>query len=144
MDKGLIERFFESKELIEHNIRNNRPGDYKSLVVTLFESMKSSEGFYPRPYDFETKDVIENLFGSYQGSLVYVIPVGYDPSKFWVTTVDYGSCSVCDTLERIFDGYNEDVTDSQLKDYMTLCLHLVQRAKPHDVFEDLDEAKEKK
>ena len=43
--------------------------------------------------------------------------------------VGYGSCSGCDTLEGI-RHYNDDKpTEEQVRDYMTLALHIVQGMK---------------
>ena len=42
-----------------------------------------------------------------------------------MTYVDYGSCSGCDTLQSIQSFSGDKPTDSQLKDYMTLCKDLV-------------------
>lgn len=63
--------------------------------------------------------------GDYQGTLVFVIAAkGYQPYTYWATTVGYGSCSGCDTLQAI--QYDTPI-DTQLADLYTLGLHMVQR-----------------
>ena len=60
---------------------------------------------------------------------MYVIGgTGYQPRDYWYVMVYYGSCSGCDTLQAIC-GYTDKVTDSQVADYMTLALHILQGIK---------------
>ena len=42
----------------------------------------------------------------------------------------YGSCSGCDTLLGINEYEDGLPNEEQVKDYMTLCLHLIQKLKP--------------
>ena len=69
--------------------------------------------------------------GSYSGTLVYVIGEGgYEPSDYWYVKISYGSCSGCDTLQRILDDlWDEEAKEQQTQDYMTLALHVVQGLK---------------
>ena len=70
--------------------------------------------------------IVDN--GDYQGTLLFIIPQKtYQPQEFeyLITYVDYGSCSGCDTLQSIQSFSGDKPTDSQLKDYMTLCKDLV-------------------
>lgn len=70
--------------------------------------------------------IVDN--GDYQGTLLFIIPQKtYQPQEFeyLITYVDYGSCSGCDTLQSIQLFSGDKPTDSQLKDYMTLCKDLV-------------------
>ena len=46
---------------------------------------------------------------------------------YLITHTYYGSCSGCDTLQGINSYSCELPTEEQVKDYMTLALHLVQR-----------------
>ncbi len=69
---------------------------------------------------------------SYQGTLVYIVgETGCQPRTYWTTTVDYGSCSGCDTLAGI-RGYEDagcPTTEEQVNDYLALALHLVENLK---------------
>lgn len=81
--------------------------------------------------------VIDN--GEYQGTQIFLIPEEtYQPSvdNYLVTHTYYGSCSGCDTLEGIRSYDKEKPTETQVKDYMTLALHLVQRLKKLSAAED--------
>jgi len=44
-----------------------------------------------------------------------------------VTDTYYGSCSGCDTLQAISDYDDGRPSELQLKEYMALALHLVQK-----------------
>lgn len=73
--------------------------------------------------------VIDN--GDYQGTQIFLIPMEtYQPSveDYVYTNTYYGSCSGCDTLQAIQSyDYNELPNEEQIKDYMTLALHLLQK-----------------
>ena len=78
-----------------------------------------------------TKDIKEIDFGSYQGTLIFVFSNDVSQpglGETYYTSVDYGSCSGCDTLQGIScSNYTwEFPTESQVNDYMTLCLHLLE------------------
>lgn len=74
--------------------------------------------------------VIDN--GDYQGTQIFIIPSNtYQPSveDYVYTNTYYGSCSGCDTLQAI-SNYEEGFPDEeQIKDYMELSLHLLQKCK---------------
>jgi hypothetical protein len=69
-----------------------------------------------------------------------------------ITEVGYGSCTVCDTLQSIqWDDYDyedpdKEPTEGQVKDYMTLCLHLIQQMRlpywDNSYWTDKDDLKE--
>jgi len=75
--------------------------------------------------------ITEIDYGDYQGTLVYVIgQKGPQPGTHWTTSVSYGSCSGCDTLEAIRSEANgPQPTEDQMKEYRTLALHLLQKMK---------------
>ena len=73
--------------------------------------------------------VIDN--GDYQGTQIFIIPINtYQPGvdEYVYTHTYYGSCSGCDTLQAIqsWDG-DELPNEEQVKDYMELALHLLQK-----------------
>lgn len=71
--------------------------------------------------------------GYYQGTQIFIIPrLTYQPdvSDYIFTHQYYGTCSGCDILQAIQYDYEgvmmpEVPTESQVKDYMVLCQHLV-------------------
>lgn len=127
--------YMENKPKLEAKF-STHPDDYKRVVIRLVEflaEVMSESGVYEDSVpDKERVTVIDE--GDYQGLQVFVIGCGgYQPSTYWVTSEYYGSCSGCDTLEATLEsnwtegmGRSEGVSEAQLKDYMTLCLHLLQ------------------
>lgn len=95
-----------------------------SLVVT--HILNPGLTNFERGWSAENITVIDN--GDYQGTLMFLIPKDcYQPSEseYLLTFVNYGSCSVCDTLMGIQDWDDVPPTEQQLKDYMALCKDLV-------------------
>lgn len=129
----MIQKFVEAwdarKGEIETQFRANHPKDYASIVKAVV-SILGEDGEYDRP----DPDRITSIdHGDYQGTLLFIISAsGYQPSAFWFVKVSYGSCSGCDTLQAITEYSSEPPTDEQVKDYMTLALHILQGIKPMD------------
>lgn len=82
---------------------------------------------------FNVENITEIVSGGYQGILIFIIPENtpgcdFEEGYVW-TSVKYGSCSWCDTLQsiRVMEDTFGLPTKSQVKEYMTLCLHLFQK-----------------
>ena len=117
---------WESKKNDLRSVWESRhPSDYKDLVKETIRAISGATVGY-RKLDPERITEIDE--GDYQGTLVYVIgETGYQPSTYWAVLVSYGSCSGCDTLQLI-RGYGDDTpSEDQVDQYMTLCLHVVQK-----------------
>ena len=78
--------------------------------------------------------------GCYQGTLLFMMPFDtYQPAEYeyLMTYVGYGSCSGCDTLQRIqLDElyYNVNSTDDLIDSYMALCKDLVSNTiRPYNI-----------
>ena len=56
--------------------------------------------------------------------------IGGYGDNYWYVKVNYGSCSGCDTFQSIRMYSDEPLTKQEVDDYMTLCLHIVQRLHP--------------
>lgn len=125
MIQNFIDRFTTNQAAIEAKFRAAHPESYEDVVRVVVDAVKGDEYDHMDPSRIHTIDD-----GDYQGTLLFVIASsGYQPSKYWYVKVGYGSCSGCDTLQDI-RGYNDGpVTDQQLRDYMTLALHIVQGLK---------------
>lgn len=96
--------------------------NYKDLVKLSVEYILNDED---DEWDIDNITEIDN--GDYQGTLLYLIPKStYQPNEedYIMTHVGYGSCSGCDTLEGIKDGYYEDSIQI-IKEYMMLCKDIV-------------------
>ena len=62
--------------------------------------------------------------GDYQGTLVFIIAEqGYQPSGYYYTSVYYGSCSYCDTLQGVLENKDKVTRNKEL---YTLILHMFQ------------------
>lgn len=80
--------------------------------------------------DFDEPDlhrIHEINDGDYQGTLVFVVGArGYQPYKYWITKVSYGSCSGCDALQDAL-GYSEESRNDEA--LYSLALHMMQQLK---------------
>src|SRR5262245_9078197 len=123
-----VRKWEDNKEIIRQKFQVKHPDNYMEIVRTVVDCLASEDYGHPDPANIKELD-----FGDYQGCLVYIIPeTGYQPSTFWAVTVDYGSCSGCDTLEGIREYSDGVPTSVQVNDYMTLALHIVQKIKRID------------
>lgn len=129
MIKELVASWEENKHKIENSLRLNHPDNYKELVKLVITHITQDDYII----NLDPERITEINHGGYQGTLVFVIAdIGYQPSDYWYIRVSYGSCSGCDTLERIRSYDHNPPTDEQVKDYMTLALHIVQQIKKMD------------
>lgn len=124
MIQEFVQAFETHRAELEAGLRASPPTGYADLVkrvVSIFPP--NAEGEQPDP-----ERIHEINDGHYQGTLLFVIGErGYQPSVYWSVAIFYGSCSGCDTFERI-GGYGDaPPNDEQVKDYMTLMLHIVQK-----------------
>lgn len=136
MIKEFVSAWEKRKSDLENYFRKTPQGQYDSyetLVKLIFQfviNAEIAEECGSIEYDINRLHVIDD--GDYQGTLLFIIPKDmYQPSadEYVITTVSYGSCSGCDTLLKI-SGYEEGMpNEQQVKDYMTLCLHLLQHMK---------------
>jgi hypothetical protein len=130
MIKEIITQWDANKGKLEERFRSAHPESYTAIVKAIFELVISD-------YNISNMTVINN--GHYQGTQIFLIPEEtYQPSvdDYLVTHTYYGSCSGCDTLEGIRSYDDEKPTETQVKDYMMLALHLVQRLKKLSAAED--------
>ena len=98
---------------------------YRDLVAILIHYIKKDDNVYGNPSAANITVIGDDY---YQGTMVFVIPeIGYQPSRFWVTKVDYGSCSGCDTLQAALNSNNDNAIIAN--DLLTLMLHLLQQMK---------------
>jgi len=95
---------------------------YESILEITLSCMFNNLDHQPCS-DFQVND-----FGEFKGVKIFIIPevnVFDYPGKLWVTKVDYGSCSGCDTLKQLDDVKIDD----QLNGYMLIALHLIENMK---------------
>jgi len=118
-----IDEFNANKEELENIFSQKHPESYMEIVKAVVEVLHNSEGYA----SIDPNRIHEIDDGDYQGNLLYIIGADdYQPSKYWYVMVAYGSCSGCDTLQGICDYSSGPPTTGQVKDYLTLALHIVQ------------------
>lgn len=126
MIKEFVDRFMAKKSELKAVFSAGHPDNYEQVVKSVISVISNSDACnQPDPERIHSIDD-----GHYQGTLVFVIAeTGYQPSTYWYVKVDYGSCSGCDTLQAISGYSSKPPTPEQVKDYMTLALHIVQGIK---------------
>lgn len=131
MEKEIITLWEENKSKLEDYFKNTPQSGYSSytaIVEKIIELILNKGDEFEQ---YSTKiDVIDH--GDYQGTNLFIIHKDtYQPgiSDYLITHNSYGSCSGCDTLQSIHEYGDGLPNESQIKDYMTLSLHLVQRMK---------------
>lgn len=100
---------------------------FKSLIDVLLVGNEEDWSFPNK----ENTVVIDH--GHYQGTQLFIVSVlGYQPDEYFACKVSYGSCSACDTFQRIQDSESWDLkapTERQVDDYMILALQMVEGLK---------------
>lgn len=128
MIKELITLWEKNKATLRNDILANeleyRICEYFDIVDKVVKIIFNNNGESDKWQSGENITEIDN--GDYQGTLLYMIPMNsYQPSEseYALTTVYYGSCSACDSLQS---AQNESL-DVMADDIMTMALHLVQK-----------------
>ena len=129
MIKEFVEKWNKYSNNLEEYFRNTKQeeySNYEEIVRILFDEVinKGEED------TFDTKNILVIDDGNYQGTQIFVLHKDtYQPNieDYVYTNTYYGSCSGCDTLLRIssYDGGMPD--ENQIKEYMMLALHLLQK-----------------
>ena len=123
-----------AREKVRDAFRAKFPGGYGDVVQETVRALAAhmDEDTQELP---DPERITRVASGDYQGAYVYVICAqGSQTRTFWVVKVSYGSCSGCDTLQRIrsekdWDDESPGATEGQLKSLTQLALHIVQRLK---------------
>jgi len=128
----LVKQWEENKHKLEEYFKTTKQDEYDSyeaIVKKIFELCIPEATTY-NGWALDKMTVIDD--GDYQGTQIFIVPTDtYQPSveDYVMTDTYYGSCSGCDTLQAISE-YDYDLpTNEQVKEYMTLALHLVQKLK---------------
>lgn len=133
MIQEVIKQWDENKHKLEEYFRTTKQeeysGSYKSILQKIIQLVVTEKDEYNK-YDATKITVVDD--GHYQGTQIFLIPTDtYQPSveDYLITHTYYGSCSGCDTLQSICSYEDGLPTEEQVKEYMTLALHLVQKMK---------------
>ena len=130
MLKVLVEKWEKNRDKLRHELETRtdiRGMEYKDLVKLTFGVIYNDNEEVSR---VNVKRITEINDGSFQGTLLYLIPLDwYQPSEneYLMTYVGYGSCSGCDTLQSIFSfDYDEGVLKAkQVAELMVLCKDII-------------------
>ena len=131
MIKKFVEKWNKYSNNLEEYFRNTKQeeySNYEEIVKVLFDEVinKGEED------TFDTKEILVMDDGNYHGTQIFILHKDtYQPEieDYVYTNTYYGSCSGCDTLLSI-SSYNGGIPDeNQIKEYMMLALHLLQRCK---------------
>lgn len=126
MIQEFVELWDKNKDKLRDYISKTNQSEYdtyENLVKILIEKVLHDIGL-----DTEKMVVIDH--GHYQGTKLFIIPNSmYQPefSDYYSTYAEYGSCSVCDAMDSISPNHRNIPDEVQVKKYMLLSLHLLQR-----------------
>lgn len=133
MIQELVAQWNERNGELESWLREQHPESYEQLVeqlVRLVLSGETSRGYGDSHLDPSKIAVVDH--GHYQGTQLFLVSLDtYQPDADDYVWFDnyYGSCSGCDTLEHLRGWEDGPPNDEQVKGYMDLALHMVQRMK---------------
>lgn len=139
MIKEFVEAWDKNKWKLEEYFKTTPEREYtsyKDLVKLLFDFVINpcmDDNYYGCKAKYNTKEIVVLDDGDYQGTQIFILHRDtYQPSveEYVYTHTYYGSCSGCDTLQGIQGwDWNKIPNEEQVKDYMELCLHLLQKCK---------------
>ena len=119
-----IETFMTKSKLLEERFIEKFPSSYYDVM---YETIKLLND----PADYESPDPerIQKISDSgHHGNLFFIVgDCDYEPGKHWIIKLAYGSCSACDTLEKLKFTKELGNEDKAIKGVMTLALHIVQQ-----------------
>ena len=126
-NKDLLRNALSNNELLNHILNESCDDpleylEYKDLVKLTVMFILNDEN------EWDANKIKEIDDGDYQGTLLYLIPEDtYQPdsSEYLMTFVEYGSCSGCDTLQRIQCFLDTRSRDESIDDLMNLCKDLI-------------------
>lgn len=139
MIKSIITQWEANKGILENYFRNTPQSEYDKyefLFKKTIELATPKVGVYRdwlgeeqlEKIDIDKMTIVDD--GDYQGTQLFLIPIDtYQPdvTDYLITDNYYGSCSGCDTIQRIHSYDMGKPNEQQVKDYMSLALHLIQK-----------------
>lgn len=131
MIKEIIKKWEENKLKLEEYFKTTKQEEYQSyeaIVRKIFELCINTFNNENNNFNLKRLHIIDN--GHYKGTQIFIIPKNrYRPEAkdYLVTDTYYGFCTGCDTLKGICQYSNDIPNNEQLKKYMILASHLVQK-----------------
>ena len=134
MIKYALKKWSENKDALRNAIQQTEKDkrcfwDYNDIVKLVCRYIFNENVSDEDPMiNVDGITMIDN--GDYQGTLIFMLPFDTDQPaeyEYLMTYVGYGSCSGCDTLQRIqADDEDDDETEKDLVDsYLSICKDIV-------------------
>ena len=137
MLKIVVEKWWKNKKKLEDAYRTKKGWNccsYLDIVKETVDTILNDDNDAYAKWNIKHITEIDN--GDYQGTYLYLIPANtYQPSadEYLMTYVYYGSYSGCDTLQAIQEWNDGLLKEEQIKEFMTLSLHLLENMiKPYN------------
>ena len=133
MIKAFTDAWLANQSVLREKFAAKHPDNYMAVVRAVVEILANADDHGDNP---DPRRIHEIDDGGYNGALAYVIGAsGYERRRYWCVKIRYGTCSQCDTLKGIHDL--NDLSDGppneeQVRDYMTLAMHIVQGLREMD------------
>jgi hypothetical protein len=108
MDKQFCDAFIERKDEVKKKLCGESPGGYRGIFHIVLEAALDE--------DVDSSDVRELFCDEWEGKLLLVARADGD---FYATAVYYGSCTVCDALQR---------AEGDVEALYSIALHMAQKA----------------
>jgi len=125
MLQEFVDIFIAHRNELEEYFQQHEPADYGVIVKETIGLLRKHGAHLEAVPDPERITEVDH--GDYQGTLVFVVgEEGYQPSTYWTMVCSYGSCSGCDTIEKIM---TIKTTTGRAREYADLALHLIQKIK---------------
>ena len=125
MLKYCYEKWNQNKDKLEAALRKTDISrvEYRDLLVLTVENILNCSDDIDEEH-WDTDQITEINDGSYQGTLLFLIPEDSgDPAEYeyLMTYIGYGSCSGCDLLQSIQPDSHEETTDEDIAEFLALC-----------------------
>jgi len=121
-----VKEFYNKRQLLLDKFGEDHPENYEAIFETLIEVLfgdKSDDGCYDEwPYNFQVLNYGDNL-------LFIATSRNIKPNRYWVCSVDYGTCTVCDSFKSVRCktlSTSYEPTEEQANGYLTMALHMLQ------------------
>lgn len=124
MIQEFVNTFMKKQDELKGVLSKKHPENYGELVKIVITLIKNNNDAMLNPDNIHCI-----ISGTYSGTKLYIIESTEYDSDFWYVKIGYGSCSGCDTLDAIYNYSSDPPNEDQIKDYMTLALHIVQGIK---------------
>lgn len=133
MEQAFIKKWERGKENLRKYFEVTPQSEYDEYPKIVSALIKHCLNYGVKLQDEKFSEEFEvSDHGDYQGTQIFLLHKDvYQPDAYNYYVFDnyYGSCSGCDTLLGISECESGIPTKEQVDEYMTLCLHMIQRMK---------------